>query len=358
MLAKRSQSDTWSEVNKFSSRIESLASPRAAVSEVGTACYDRVIDRSDDLVRTVEKLEGFRKDLAEILKKVPDYVDQVGTVIIDPDGVVGLEMYDHPDSWKAFSKSIMRSFSEELAKEDKTGIFKPDMEATLALVRGFLGEIEKFDEEEVFSKGKGRTVILKTKGYVGEYTTLDGRTIHLLVTKGETEEPFVKRSGPTMRQPESRQPSTIQRFVNWGKRKMGKGTQVVESLRESPKTWTSIRSEVRMSKATLSSRLKELRESGVVEKSKGTNGVTRYSLTGIGQETLHEVEPLNAQINRSISQLKFCMPTVSETKASDLEAEEACPICGSSNVSVWGFDRSETTYQCNDCRHKWNTPRE
>jgi hypothetical protein len=353
MLSQRRQSATWSEVNDFASRI-SFDSPRTVQDsvrrEISTICESA---RSDDLVRTVESLEGFRKDLAEILKKIPDYVDQVGTVIIDPDGVVGLEMYDHPDSWKAFSKSIMKSFSEELSKEDKTGIFKPDMEATLALVNRFLEEIEGFDEEEVFNKDKGRTVILKTKEYVGEYTTLDGKTIHLLVTRKHTEELFTRRIEPIQLRPEYRQPSTLQRFVNWGKRKMGKGTQVVESLRERPKTWTSLRSEVRMSKATLSSRLRELQESGIVEKSKSTNGVTRYSLTGIGQEVLHETGSLNAQTGRFNS----CVLGVSKIRTPVLELEEVCPSCGSRNFSVWGFDMEETNYECNDCRHKWSAPR-
>jgi DNA-binding MarR family transcriptional regulator len=69
---------------------------------------------------------------------------------------------------------------------------------------------------------------------------------------------------------------------NW-KRRMRKGVEVLTSLEE-PKTWTSLTSELKMSKATLSSSLKRFQQMGLVEKYRGPNGVTRYSLTAYGQE--------------------------------------------------------------------------
>ncbi len=143
----------------------------------------------DDLLRTVKTVERFSKDLKEILKNIPNYINQVGTVILDVDGVVGFEMYDHPDSWSAFAESITRSFAEVLAREDKAEIFKPDMKRIKPLILSFIKELENLKEEEVFNQNDAKTKIVKNKGYVGECTTLSGKTIHLLITRREKDEP-------------------------------------------------------------------------------------------------------------------------------------------------------------------------
>jgi len=282
MLAARNQTVTWHAVTKYNLSLR--ASPAMAMPDIA----------SDDLVKHVETIQKFRRDLKEILKSVPDYINQVGVVIIDPDGVVGLEMYDHPDSWKAFSESIIRSFSEVLTKEDKLGIFKPNMEAVIPVIQEFLKTIEKAQEEVVFNKHYARTVILKTKEFVGEYTTLNGKTIHFLITRHkETHiEPRLRRR---LRRREPRlYPSRRERVIpalsmfytttgTETPRRLKKNFELINTLKE-PKTWTSLTRETSMSKATLSNRLKQLQDLGFVDKIKFENGVTRYTLTGIGQE--------------------------------------------------------------------------
>ena len=355
MLSERNQSRTWSEISDYSARM--MKSVR-----VFGARYD---SPRDDLVQSVETLHKWRRDLREILKQIPDHVNQVGTVVIDPDGVVGFEMYDHPDSWKAFSESIIRSYAEALTKEDKTGIFKPDMTAIIPLIHSFLKNLQKAKEEEVFDKNKAKTVILRAEGFVGEYTTLKEKTIHLLVT----------RSNPTRttkRLPRRRalappHQSTVQRVIDWGKtfkRKMKNAIQVLTTLRDKPKTWTAIKSKARMSKATLSSRLKELQELGAIEKGRDENGATRYSLTGIGHEYLrHQRKSSSLRLSRPVSvrrtgSLEYQqIPAVWEARYMDLQPEEACPKCRSPDISVWSFDTETVNYECNICRHKWTGAR-
>ena len=53
-----------------------------------------------------------------MLSKVPADIDnQVGIVIVDSRGALGLKMFDHTDSWRAFSLSILRDYADVLAKE-------------------------------------------------------------------------------------------------------------------------------------------------------------------------------------------------------------------------------------------------
>jgi len=249
----------------------------------------------DDLASTVETIQEFREDLKEILKEIPDYVNQVGTAIIDPDGLVGLEMYDHQDSWKAFSKSIMKSFSDALTREDKFGIFKPEMKAIVPLIKDFLKEIKKAEQNEVFNKNDAKTVILKTEGFVGEYTSLKGKTIHFLVARHkETHErpPITPQriftSTPLRQeyqQTTDRETPLETMFTTSAiprNFKPEKNYGILSSLKSEPKTSTSLTSEVPISKATLSKHLKNFQNLGMIEKQKGENGITRYLLTGKG----------------------------------------------------------------------------
>jgi len=340
ILSDRNQTRTWSEVQSFAmsqrSRIEAAGQFNARVS-------------SDDLVAAVESSQDFTRNLNEILKHVPDYVNQVGVAIIDPEGIAGFEMYDHQDSWKAFSESIIRSYGEELSRHDKTGIFKPDMTVAASTVRSFLEEIENAQQEEVFNKKNSRTVLLKMRDYVGEYTSVNRRTIHLLVTRRNSPMAPVERLDVPLRRSVETAQSPIERLVNWGRRKMKKGAPVLNELREQPRTWTDLRSEVSMSKATLSSRLKDLQLHDMVEKRKDKNGVTRYSLTGIGHEMFESHKQLLDQSPISFkAQARMPQPS----------ALEICPECYSTKLSVDKTEKGKTSYKCDVCGRSWTMDKE
>lgn len=300
MLAKRSQSHTWEAVSNYS-RSALAETPRAGGFEA-----------SDDLLGTMEVVERFRENLKEILKNIPSYINQVGTAIIDPDGILGFEMYDHPDSWKAFSESIIRSFSDALTKESKADVFIPNMEAIIPAIHSLLREIQKAKEEEVFNKNNARTIILKAEGFVGEYTEFNGKTIHLLITRYEKEPrepqprrlPLMSRTAtiPSLRLAEpapsretyseeipralyttSSHEPTLQRLSRRWKTRFE-----LLNILDQPKTWTLLKDEVSMSKATVASALKDLQQIGAVDRHKDENGITRYSRTGIGYQLLKQ----------------------------------------------------------------------
>lgn len=75
---------------------------------------------------------------------------------------------------------------ETLSKEDKTEIFKPDLADAIEFIRRFLEDVEKAEMEEVFGNNAAKTFILRTQGYVGECTSLNGKSIHLTVTRHDS----------------------------------------------------------------------------------------------------------------------------------------------------------------------------
>ena len=181
LIAGRSQSRVWSDVRGY----YAMASESFGTNTLFANALAADSISSDDLVGVEEKVQEFNESLKKILASIPDYKHQVGVVIIDPNGVVGLELYDHPKSWEVFSKAIVKSYSDILTKEGKVELFVPNIEVANEVVKGFLSTLEKVTEEEVFNQNGARTVVVKADDYVGEYTTLNGNTIHLSVTRGD-----------------------------------------------------------------------------------------------------------------------------------------------------------------------------
>lgn len=38
------------------------------------------------------------------------------------------------------------------------------------------------------------------------------------------------------------------------------------------------------------------------------------------------------------------------------ELRETCPNCHTLNITLWNFDQQGSTYECNECKHKWTQP--
>lgn len=305
MMLHKSQHHTWQAVSGYSRR--TLSSPALRERRTHIAF--------DDLVGVTKATKKFREDLKDLLKQIPDYKKQVGVIIIDPEGVVGFEMYDHYDSWKAFSESIIRSYSEALTKEDKTGIFKPDMSIVVPLVWDFLGKLEKTKgEPSSFKSNIAKTTLLKVEGktetYVGEYTTLNKKCIHLSVVRHKDQkEPMTRdtmlsdilsrdilrrRQVPQYRRRREGQPQSYLLMTTKGRPEapvhkfFEKLAPIIEQL-DKPKTWTSLDKKSHVSTSTLASKLKTLQSMKLVEKKKTSNGVTRYHLTGYGHDLKHKL---------------------------------------------------------------------
>src|SRR5207249_3902820 len=88
-------------------------------SRMGGSARDRadLIGSSDNLVRELGLGDTFAKIIEEITKEVPTHEGQVGIVVLDENGVYGLEMFDSPESWKALSNGMMNKFGEIIVRK-------------------------------------------------------------------------------------------------------------------------------------------------------------------------------------------------------------------------------------------------
>jgi hypothetical protein len=51
------------------------------------------------------------------IHRMPRVENQVGVVIFDLNGVVGLELFDHPDSWKAPCEDVIRQYADVIEQK-------------------------------------------------------------------------------------------------------------------------------------------------------------------------------------------------------------------------------------------------
>jgi hypothetical protein len=139
---------------------------------------------ADNLVANLQEMNEFNQRIDDMLSKVPaDLEKQVGIVMIDSRGVYGIEMFDHPDSWRAFSKSIVRNYADVLAKERVgQGLFALKVEKTPEAIKGFLRKAEGLSENSVFKNEISKTCTLSGE-LSGEYSTLRHDLIHLILKR-------------------------------------------------------------------------------------------------------------------------------------------------------------------------------
>jgi len=129
-------------------------------------------------------MSRFNEKIEEVLSKIPaDLNNQVGVTIINSRGVLGLEMFNHPDSWRAFSRSIVRNYADILAKE-RAGdyLFELKTDRVPTAVEKFLKEAQKLSEASVVKNKLGETRMFTGK-LAGEYTTLGSTVIHMILKK-------------------------------------------------------------------------------------------------------------------------------------------------------------------------------
>jgi len=138
----------------------------------------------DNTVANVEEMSKFNKRVEDVLSKIPADIDgQVGIVVLDTYGVLGLEMFDHPDSWRAFSESVVRNYADVLTKERAAeGLFELKSERIPFVVRNFLKKAKNLSETMVL-----RDQIWETKALsgdlIGECTTLHSNVMHLILKR-------------------------------------------------------------------------------------------------------------------------------------------------------------------------------
>lgn len=153
---------------------------RGGAEYAAGSAMDRTTPRSDDLIRNMEKLKESKSKSTDWIKKVPCLESQIGAVILDAQGVYSVEVFDHPQSWKAFHEGIMEKYEDILKKKPaKKGLFDFKEERVPKLIDEFINKMLKLEGREVYKANGTATFIIEEKSILGEYTTLSGNIVHI-----------------------------------------------------------------------------------------------------------------------------------------------------------------------------------
>jgi len=177
LAMKSSQSHVWGGVREFA-RVSEHRHRLGGVARL-----------SDDLISNMRQVERFKKDVEDVLKAVPCLEDQVGMVILDLDGVIGIEVFDSPKSWAAFNEDVTKKYGDVLAEKQDEPLFELREDRIQSKIVDFMRKLTACEGVEVFSVKTAKTLSLKGD-VIGEYTTIGKRTVHLLGmrTREEVEE--------------------------------------------------------------------------------------------------------------------------------------------------------------------------
>lgn len=185
LMSGRGQGEVWASVGKAS---KSMSSGMRLDSGIGAM--------TDNLAENMKKVSEFKKEINEIIKKIPTDEFQIGVVILDLSGVVGFEMFDSPESWKAVSKDIIKKYSDKLLEEAEEPIFKLDEEIMKIKILSFLKSMEEGDEAIIFEDGPAKTISVSGVKIIGEYTKIGEKTIHIIGIRKEKDEEERPRYSP------------------------------------------------------------------------------------------------------------------------------------------------------------------
>lgn len=133
---------------------------------------------SDDLAG---RLNETGKKFSAVIEKAPKITDQVGMCLVTLDGFDTIDVFNHPDSWEAIRKSILKSEASAIANSAEDSIFDYKPEKARAIISKLLAG--KFDEKVILDKPKTQTIILTDGKLTGEVVTLNDEPIHFAVLK-------------------------------------------------------------------------------------------------------------------------------------------------------------------------------
>lgn len=149
---------------------------------------------TDDLVGTREKIKAHNKDANVILKNIPSVEGQIGCIIFDQKGILSIEFYDHPLSWKAYHESIYEKYEDILLDEQAEALFTLDKKAIPKLIQAFIIDMKAAVLKEV--KHEKFSTYLLNKTVIGEFTEYANKIIHILgIRKDDSEMQNTVRPG-------------------------------------------------------------------------------------------------------------------------------------------------------------------
>jgi len=286
------QSDTWNSISSLSlaSRIPETVyrygagMPHLSMSQAAIS-FDGIAD--DNLAGWSEAMDTIKDTVDDALKDIPgDYLNQIGIAVFDLNGVVGVEIFDHPDSWKAYSDSIVRSYSKTLTETSDLYEIKTD-NAREHLME-FLGMFKESEKTMLSSNRVSAVWALKSDVGFGEVTKIYEKEIHLSLAKNDEEKTTESPSRgvrwgehQTIFRAGSGFPQT--NISDWSTRR-GAYT-LLNNLESQPQRFTELLNNMDVSRGTLSSRLDEASDMDLIRRTiREDNGSPVYALTDKGKE--------------------------------------------------------------------------
>ncbi len=119
------------------------------------------------------------------LQNIPgDHVNQVGVaVFLILEGVIAVEIFDHPESWSAFSGSIIRSYREVLTDEASDLIEVQRTEKAGEVFWRYMKRLPNMEKVLITETAKSKVWNINDNVATGEITELRGEEIHLMLNR-------------------------------------------------------------------------------------------------------------------------------------------------------------------------------
>lgn len=161
------------EIEELSRRTNELNIRSSTIRNSGMRC-------SDDLL---EKIRKGQSVLDDMMQKVPLFDNQVGAIIFNPLGVIAVETFDHPKSWKAIKKEIIEKYGDKIKDRQAEHLFELKPEMILPTFKKFISGLDKFSEKTIRKDNFSETREIHGDGVIGEYTLVKGQPIHVLLIR-------------------------------------------------------------------------------------------------------------------------------------------------------------------------------
>ena len=294
-MALGDQGQTWGNARAWSRKTRAGGSGSAVRYATGSYLSASLSSLGDDdIAGALDRIEEVKGTVEDVLASIPgDHVNQVGIAVFDLKGVVAVETFDHPDSWRAFSDSITRSYAEILTEESDLYEVKTDKAASVLI--SFLRKVASAAKNLVTSNSVSNVFSLIGEKFSGEIVEIQGKEIHMTLARDERP---LRKVGPpvgsfrttqmqsmpsfqtTASQPYG--PDDIRSISNW-LRKKGSEDILERIEQQGPQRFTELnKSNLNISRSTLSSRLREAQNLGLISHISRRNGTPAYGLTPEG----------------------------------------------------------------------------
>ena len=166
-LLLRDQGLVWTSISEAVGAARGPTTVRTATPSISAG--------SDDLLGALADVFPVEDTADELQAEPPDAEKRCGIFVLDARGVIAVEVFDSPDSWKVVAPAVLRRYAH-LLRPDPTSPMRArvDAETAVRLAKEFLNELPPAADRR--RAGQGRV----PGSPVAEYAALDGEVIHLL----------------------------------------------------------------------------------------------------------------------------------------------------------------------------------